>query len=82
MAKATRVVKAWSKEDEKTLVKLVKSGEPTSKIAKALKRTAASVRSKAQKQNLSLKPKAAKSKAKATGAKTTRTPAAAKKTRK
>ncbi|MGA9523761.1 MAG: hypothetical protein WBV82_20030 [Myxococcaceae bacterium] len=62
---STRTVKTWSKEDEKTLVKLIRAGESTSKIARTLKRTEASVRSKAQKESLSLRKAPAPAKAKA-----------------
>lgn len=59
MAKTTkRAVKSWSKEEEQLMAKLVKAGTPTAKIAKQLKRSAASIRSKAQKASLSLKPRA------------------------
>lgn len=61
MAKAQkRAVKAWTSAEEKLMTKLVKAGTPTSKIAKQLKRSAASIRSKAQKSALSLKPRAAR----------------------
>jgi hypothetical protein len=65
VAQTKRVLKTWTRDDEKTLRALVKAGEPTSKIAKQLKRGVASVRSKAQKLSLSLKAKkpAAKKKA-------------------
>ncbi len=71
MAKATRTVKIWTREDEKLLVKLIRAGESTTRIAKTLKRTPASIRSKAQKQSLSLRSAPAKkpaAKAKATKA--------------
>lgn len=60
MAQTKRVVKTWSRDDEKTLRALVKGGTSTSQIARQLKRGVASIRSKAQKLSLSLKPKAAK----------------------
>lgn len=59
MAKAKRAVKAWTKDEVKEMAKLVKAGTPTAKIAKQLKRSAASIRSKAQKASLSLKPRSA-----------------------
>jgi hypothetical protein len=49
-----RTLKDWSGAELKRFRKMVKSGIPTSKIAKTLKRTAASVRSKAQKFGISL----------------------------
>ena len=49
-----RVVKVWSKEEERLFKQLVREGTPTTKIAKQLKRSTASVRSKAQKFGLSL----------------------------
>lgn len=52
-----RMTNPWDAKSEKEMVKLVRAGTPTSEIAKKLKRTAASVRSKAQKLALSLKPK-------------------------
>jgi len=55
---AKSALKVWSKDEVKLMLKLVKSGAPTSKIAKQLKRSPASIRSKAQKQSLSLKPRA------------------------
>jgi len=62
VAKAkTAAVRVWTKSEEQLMVKLVKSGTPTSQIAKKLKRSAASVRSKAQKRSLSLKARAARS---------------------
>ncbi len=93
---ATRTVKTWSKEDEKTLVKLIRAGESTTAISRTLKRTPASIRSKAQKESLSLRKAPAKkpaAKAKASGkvkvsakakagAKATKKVGAAKKSRK
>lgn len=59
MAKTTkRAVKPWTKAEEQQLVKLIKAGTPTTQIARTLKRSAASIRSKAQKRSLSLKPRA------------------------
>jgi hypothetical protein len=55
MAKSKVAARVWNKTEEKLMVKLVKAGTPTSAIAKKLKRSAASIRSKAQKQSLSLK---------------------------
>jgi hypothetical protein len=55
--KAKRKLKQWSPAEEKQFKSLVRGGTPTAKIAKALKRTAASVRSKAQKLRLSLQGK-------------------------
>jgi transposase len=49
-----RVVKVWNKEEERLFKQLVREGTPTTKIAKQLKRSTASVRSKAQKFGLSL----------------------------
>lgn len=64
MPKTTkRAVKTWTRAEEQQLVKLVKAGTPTAKIARELKRSAASVRSKAQKRALSLKPRAARRRA-------------------
>lgn len=59
-AKSTVVRRAWEPADEKLFKQLVKSGTPTSQIARQLKRSAASVRSKAQKFGLALKAKAGK----------------------
>ena len=53
-AKKKRTLKDWSDGELKRFRKMVKSGFPTAKIAKTLKRTAASVRSKAQKFGISL----------------------------
>lgn len=61
MAKTTRgkrAIKLWTRDEEKLMAKLVKAGTPTSQIARQLKRSPASIRSKAQKANLSLKPRA------------------------
>ncbi len=52
--KKKRTLKGWSEEELKKFRALVKQGIPTTKIAKALKRTAASIRSKAQKYGISL----------------------------
>lgn len=60
MAKSRQALKTWTAIEEKLMVKLVKAGTPTAKIARQLKRSAASIRSKAQKQALSLKTKAAR----------------------
>ena len=49
-----RTLKGWSEQELKKFRALVKDGIPTTKIAKALKRTAASIRSKAQKYGISL----------------------------
>ena len=58
MAKTKVATKAWTSKEEKLMVKLVKAGTPTAKIARQLKRSAASIRSKAQKASISLKPRA------------------------
>jgi len=52
--KKKRTLKGWTQEELKQLRNLVKEGISTSKIAKGLKRTAASIRSKAQKFGISL----------------------------
>jgi hypothetical protein len=52
--KKKRNVKVWTQIEEKLFKQLAKSGIPTTKIAKQLKRTAASIRSKAQKYGVSL----------------------------
>ncbi|HEY8208050.1 MAG TPA: hypothetical protein VIG99_11255 [Myxococcaceae bacterium] len=52
--KKKRSLKGWSEQELKRFRSLVKSGIPTTKIAKTLKRTAASIRSKAQKYGISL----------------------------
>ena len=49
-----RTLKGWTQEELKRFRGLVKSGIPTTRIAKTLKRTAASIRSKAQKFGISL----------------------------
>ncbi len=53
-AKTKRTLKSWTQEELKRLRGLVKEGISTGKIAKVLKRTAASIRSKAQKFGISL----------------------------
>lgn len=55
--KKTRKLKQWSSAEEKQFKSLAREGTPTAKIARTLKRTAASVRSKAQKLRLSLQGK-------------------------
>jgi hypothetical protein len=55
--KTRRTLKQWTADEEKKFKSLVREGMATSKIAKTLKRTAASVRSKAQKLRLSLQGK-------------------------
>lgn len=61
MAKTKQATtKAWTTAEEKLMAKLVKAGTPTAKIARQLKRSAASIRSKAQKASLSLKTVAAR----------------------
>lgn len=62
MAQKKRQVKQWTSQDEKLFKRLVREGTSTTKIARELKRTAASVRSKAQKIGLSLKVKVKKAK--------------------
>jgi len=52
--KKKRNLKSWTHEELKRFRGLVKEGFPTGKIAKMLKRTAASIRSKAQKFGISL----------------------------
>lgn len=52
--KKKRTLKGWTEQELKNFRALVKSGIPTTKIAKTLKRTAASIRSKAQKYGISL----------------------------
>jgi hypothetical protein len=52
--KKRRTLKGWSEQELKRFRALVKDGIPTTRIAKALKRTAASIRSKAQKYGISL----------------------------
>lgn len=52
--KKKRTVQSWTRDAEKAFRSLVKDGIPTQKIARELKRTAASIRSKAQKLGLSL----------------------------
>jgi hypothetical protein len=52
--KKKRSLKGWTEQELKNFRSLVKSGIPTTKIAKTLKRTAASIRSKAQKYGISL----------------------------
>jgi hypothetical protein len=52
--KKKRTLKGWTEAELKRFRGLVKSGIPTTKIAKTLKRTAASIRSKAQKYGISL----------------------------
>ncbi|MDQ3263986.1 MAG: hypothetical protein M3Y59_10025 [Myxococcota bacterium] len=54
--------KGWEAADEKLFKQLHKAGSTTAQIARQLGRSTASVRSKAQKFGLSLKPKAAKNK--------------------
>ncbi|HZN92782.1 MAG TPA: hypothetical protein VFB81_08750 [Myxococcales bacterium] len=49
-----RTLKGWTQEELKRFRNLVKEGIPTTRIAKTLKRTAASIRSKAQKFGISL----------------------------
>jgi len=56
MALKKRILKVWSNVEEKLFKSLVRQGTPTAKIARQLKRTAASVRSKAQKLGLGLRP--------------------------
>lgn len=53
-SKKKRSLKSWTEMELKRFRDLVKSGIPTTRIAKTLKRTAASIRSKAQKYGLSL----------------------------
>ena len=62
MAKTTtkRKVKPWTPAEEKLMKQLVKAGTPTAQIARQLKRSPASIRSKAQKAAISLKPRAAR----------------------
>jgi len=50
-----RVVKVWSRDEERLFKRLLKERVPTLKIARQLKRSAASVRSKAQKEGISLR---------------------------
>jgi hypothetical protein len=52
--KKKRTLKGWTEQELKRFRSLVKEGIPTTRIAKALKRTAASIRSKAQKYGISL----------------------------
>ena len=52
--KKKRTLKGWTEAELKKFRALVKSGIDTTKIAKTLKRTAASIRSKAQKYGISL----------------------------
>ena len=52
--KKKRTLKGWTEIELKRFRSLVKEGIPTTRIAKALKRTAASIRSKAQKYGISL----------------------------
>lgn len=52
--KKKRTLKGWTEQELKRFRSLVKTGIPTTKIAKTLKRTAASIRSKAQKYGISL----------------------------
>jgi hypothetical protein len=54
MALKKRILKTWSTVEEKLFKNLVKQGTPTGRIARQLKRTTASIRSKAQKFGLSL----------------------------
>ncbi len=56
MALKKRILKAWSDVEERLFKNLVKKGTPTAKIARQLKRTSASIRSKAQKLSLGLGP--------------------------
>lgn len=49
--------RTWDPADEKRFKQLVKSGLPTAEIAQTFKRSAASIRSKAQKLGLALKAK-------------------------
>ncbi len=53
--KKKRIVKVWSSQEEKLFKRLLRERVPTLKIAKQLKRSAASVRSKAQKEGISLR---------------------------
>lgn len=62
MAQKRRQLKRWTAQDEKLFRRLVREGSTAKKIARELKRTEASVRSKAQKMALSLKGKAKKAK--------------------
>ena len=52
--KKKRTLKGWTEQELKRFRSLVKEGIPTTRIAKALKRPAASIRSKAQKYGISL----------------------------
>ena len=52
--KKKRSLKGWTQDELKRFRALVKEGIPTTRIAKTLKRTAASIRSKAQKYGISL----------------------------
>ena len=56
MALKKRILKVWSDVEEKLFKNLVKQGTPTARIARQLKRTSASIRSKAQKLSLGLGP--------------------------
>jgi hypothetical protein len=49
-----RTVKSWDRDAEKMFRDMVKQGVPTAKMARTLKRSPASVRSKAQKLGVSL----------------------------
>jgi hypothetical protein len=53
-SKKKRTLKSWTQDELKKLRGMVKEGISTTKIAKTLKRTAASIRSKAQKFGISL----------------------------
>lgn len=72
MALKKRILKVWSDVEERLFKNLVKQGTPTAKIARQLKRTSASIRSKAQKFGLALRPAKKKAAPRKSGAKSRR----------